>query len=60
LKEQMEKKGSRILKVKDEKEFYALIEERLEEQGFQVFKTSPPYRETSNTEGSSSAFNLNS
>ncbi len=41
LKEYMEKKGSKILKVKDEKEFYSLIEERLEEQGFAVFETSP-------------------
>lgn len=42
LKEYMEKKGSKILKVRDEKEFYSLIEERLEEQGFEVLETSPP------------------
>lgn len=41
MKEYMEKKGSKILNVKDEKEFYSLIEERLEEQGFEVFETSP-------------------
>jgi pimeloyl-CoA synthetase len=41
LKKHKEKKGSRILRVKDEKEFYTLIEERLEKQGFQLFKTSP-------------------
>jgi hypothetical protein len=41
LKEQMETKGSKILMVKDEKEFYCLIEERMEEQGFEVFETFP-------------------
>jgi len=38
----METKGSKILMVKDEKEFYSLIEERMEEQGFEVFETFPP------------------
>jgi DNA-binding response OmpR family regulator len=42
LKEQLETKGSKILWVKDEKEFYSLIEELMEEQGFEVFETSPP------------------
>ena len=44
MKEQMETKGSKILLVKDEKEFYSLIEERMEKQGFEVFETSlsPP------------------
>jgi len=42
LKEQLETKGSNILMVKDEKEFYSLIEERMEEQGFEVFETYPP------------------
>jgi DNA-binding response OmpR family regulator len=38
----MEEKGSKILMVKDEKEFYSLIEERLEKQGYEVFETTPP------------------
>jgi len=42
LKEQKEKKGLRILWARDEKEFYSLIEEKLEEEGFEVFETSPP------------------
>jgi hypothetical protein len=42
LKEQKETKGSEILFVRDEKEFYSLIEERMEEQGFEVFETWPP------------------
>jgi hypothetical protein len=42
LKEQMERKGSGILFVRDEKEFYSLIEERMEDLGFEVFNTSPP------------------
>jgi hypothetical protein len=41
LKEQMETKGTGILFVRDEKEFYSLIEERMEDLGFEVFKTSP-------------------
>lgn len=41
LKIQMEEKGSKILMVKDEKEFYSLIEERLEKQGYEVFETTP-------------------
>jgi CheY-like chemotaxis protein len=48
LKEQKESKGSKILWVKDEKEFYSLIEERLEDQGFEVFETSPPVSRESN------------
>lgn len=42
MKEQKEKKGLRILWARDEKEFYSLIEEKLEEEGFEVFETSPP------------------
>ena len=39
--EQKESKGSKILWARDEKEFYSLIEDRMEEQGFEVFETSP-------------------
>jgi DNA-binding response OmpR family regulator len=38
----METKGSEILFVRDEKEFYSLIEERMEKKGFEVFETSSP------------------
>jgi hypothetical protein len=44
LKEQKEAKGSKILWVMDEKEFYSLIEERMEEQGYEVYETQPPLR----------------
>jgi hypothetical protein len=47
LKEHKESKGLDILCVKDEKEFYSLIEERMEEREFEVFETSPqPRRES--------------
>ncbi len=49
LKEQKEAKGSKILLVMDEKEFYSLIEERMEEKGFEVFETSPPPRRERDT-----------
>jgi len=49
LKEYKETKGSEILFVRDEKEFYSLIEERMEEQGFEVFETSPPLTRESDT-----------
>jgi len=42
LKQEQEMKGSKILFVKDEKEFFSLIEERMEKQGFEVFETSLP------------------
>jgi len=42
LKEQKETKGFQVLFVRDEKEFYSLIEERMEKHGFEVFETSPP------------------
>jgi hypothetical protein len=41
LKEKKEGKGSKILWIKDEKEFYSLIEERMENLGFEVFETQP-------------------
>jgi hypothetical protein len=41
LKERKERKGLRIFWVRDEKEFYSLIEEKMGEQGFEVFETSP-------------------
>ncbi len=40
LKKKKQGKGLKILWAKDEKEFYSLIEERMEEQGFEVFETS--------------------
>ena len=40
LKEKKKFMGSKILWVRDEKEFYSLIEERLEKQGYEVFETS--------------------
>jgi hypothetical protein len=49
LKEQMETKGLKILMIKDEKEFYSLIEERMEEQGFEVFETFPLISRESDT-----------
>lgn len=42
MQQEREMKGSKILFVKDEKEFYSLIEERMEKQGFKVFETSLP------------------
>ena len=47
MKEQKESKGLKILWAKDEKEFYSLIEERMEDLGFEVFETSPPLRRES-------------
>jgi hypothetical protein len=44
LKEQKETKGSKILWVRDEKEFYSLIEERMQERGYEVVETGPPVR----------------
>jgi hypothetical protein len=37
-----EAKESRILTVKDENIFFSLIEERLEQQGFELLDTFPP------------------
>jgi hypothetical protein len=47
LKEQKESKGSKILWVKDEKEFFSLIEERMVKQGFEVLETSLALRRES-------------
>lgn len=49
LKEQKESKGSKILWVKDEKEFYSLIEERMVKQGFEVLETSLVLRRESDS-----------
>lgn len=49
LKEQMETKGLKIFWVEDEKEFYSLIEERMEKQGFEVFETFPLLSSESDT-----------
>ena len=49
MKEQKELKGLKILRVKDEKEFYSLIEERMVKQGFEVFETSLVLRRESDS-----------
>lgn len=49
MKEQKESKGSKILWVKDEKEFYSLIEERMVKKGFEVLETSLALRRESDT-----------
>ena len=49
MKEKKESKGSKILRVRDEKEFYSLIEERMERLGFEVFETSQRLRRDSDS-----------
>ncbi len=44
LEEKMEAEGRRFLKMKDERDFFALIEKRLEQHGFEVIETLPPDR----------------
>lgn len=38
----MEAEDQSLLKMKDERDFFALIEKKLEQQGFQVLETLPP------------------
>ncbi|MGD9345122.1 MAG: hypothetical protein PVH84_04620 [Candidatus Aminicenantes bacterium] len=42
MKERKERKGFKILRVRDEREFYSLIEEKMQEEGFEVFETFAP------------------
>ena len=42
LEETMEAEGQRFLKTKDERDFFTLIEKKLEQQGFKVLETLPP------------------
>lgn len=41
MKIQKRYRRSRVIKVKDEKNFYKVIEERLEQEGFQCVETLP-------------------
>jgi hypothetical protein len=38
----MEAEDQNLLKTKDERDFFALIEKKMEQQGFQVLETLPP------------------
>lgn len=38
----MEAKGQDTIKMKDEMDFFSLIERKLEQQGFEVLETLPP------------------
>jgi len=40
----MEANGQKMIKIKDEIDFFALIERKLEQQGFEVLETLPPDR----------------
>jgi hypothetical protein len=40
---QQEEKESKILTVKDEHRFFSLLEERMEQQGFELFDTYTPF-----------------
>jgi hypothetical protein len=42
LEEKMEAKGQDMIKMKDEMDFFSLIERKLEQQGFEVLETLPP------------------
>ena len=42
LEEKMEAEDRNPLTMKDERDFFALIEKKLEQQGYQVLETLPP------------------
>ena len=42
LEEIMEAKGLDVIKMKNEMDFFSLIERKLEQQGFEVLETLPP------------------
>lgn len=39
LERQIETQEGKVLKLKDERDFYSLIDQRLEQQGFEVVET---------------------
>jgi hypothetical protein len=44
LEEKMEAKDQNMIKMKDEMDFFILIERKLEQEGFRVLETLPPDR----------------
>jgi hypothetical protein len=42
LEDKMEAKDQNMIWMTDEKDFFSLIEEKLEEQGYEVLETMPP------------------
>lgn len=44
----MEAKVQNMIRMKDEMDFFSLIESKLEKQGFEVLETLPPDRNTGN------------
>ena len=44
----MEAKQQNAIMMKDEMDFFAMIERKLEQQGFEVLETLPPDRNTGN------------
>jgi hypothetical protein len=48
LEEKMEAKGQGVIKMKDEMDFFSLIEKKLEQQGFEVLETLPPDQNSRN------------
>lgn len=42
LEEKMEAEDRNLLTMKDERDFFALIEKKLKQQGYQVLETVPP------------------
>jgi len=48
LEDKMEAKGQNMIRMKDEKDFFSLIERTLEKLGFEVLETLPPDRNSRN------------
>jgi hypothetical protein len=48
LEEKMEVKDQSMIKIKDEMDFFTLIERKLELEGFKVLETIPPDRNSRN------------
>lgn len=44
----MEAKVQNMIRMKDEMDFFSLIERRLEKEGFEVLETLPPDRKSGN------------
>lgn len=44
----MEAKDQNVIKMKDEMDFFTMIEKKLEQQGFEVLETFPPGGNTRN------------
>jgi hypothetical protein len=48
MEEKMEAKGQEVIKMKDEINFFSLIERKLKQQGFEVLETLPPDQNSRN------------